>query len=76
VGGIERVLRGSFGDEVRELSRADAEILLVEHAFGQTPEKPRHPLLEHPPTRAEDRCVGADATSDRQKVVLVATSSM
>ena len=69
--GRELVFRGRRGDEIRELRRAQFQIVDVEDPFGQAPEEPRHAAFEHPASGTQDACGGQERLGQRYEVVLV-----
>ena len=59
--------------EVRQLVRAPAQVVEVEHAFGEPPEEPGHAVLQDLTPRAQLRGPGQELLAQGQQIVLRAT---
>ena len=60
----------------RELVRATAHVVLVEHAFGEPAEEARHAVLQHAAARRQQGRARRDHLAERQQVVLVAAGAV
>src|SRR5262245_63627796 len=76
MGAIEAIPVGRRLDEVRQLVRPKLEIVDVEDAFRETPEKTRHPAFENLAARTQDASPGPHGPAKRNQVELVAARAM
>ena len=67
--------RGSL-DELRQFDRAAREVGLVEHAFREPPEEPRHPGLDDVASRTQHWRARRYRLNKRNQVVLVTAGSV
>ena len=74
--GGEAMVGGDAGDEIREFAGAEPDVILVEQAFGETPEEARHAIFEHFSTRGNDRAAGRHRIGKAHEVVLVSARAM
>ncbi len=65
-----------FDDEIGQLVSALDHILLVEHAFCETPEKAGHAVFQYLATRRKQRAVGRQGFAQGQQIVFVAAGSV
>jgi len=63
-------------NEVGEIVGAPAHVVLVEHAFRQAAEEPRHAALQHLAARRQQRGAGRDRVAQRNEIVLVAAGAV
>ena len=82
VGEAERDRRGEvigparLGDEAGEFAGPADDVRLVEHAFAQPTEEPRHAVFEHVAARRHQRRAGRQHAADVDQVVLVAAGAV
>ena len=76
IGARQAVGLARLGDEVGELVRAAAHVLLVEDALRQPAEEAGHAVLEHLAPRGQERGPGCHRAPEREEVVLVAARAV
>ena len=72
----QAVGRSRRGHEAREVGGAAAQIVFVEHAFGQTAEEARHPVLADRAAGREQGRPWGQCTPQRQQVVFVTAGAV
>jgi hypothetical protein len=73
---IEFISRRGRDNKISQFVRAANNVFLIENAFSETPEKPRHAILEDVAPRTEQRGRGIEVTPEREHIVFVPASSM
>ncbi len=63
-------------DELDQFVRACLEVVDVEHAFGMTPEEPRHAVLEDLASGTKERCLRIEGAPKRDEIVLVGAGAV
>src|SRR5262249_10166086 len=75
-GGRQSVVLACRLDEVGELVRTGAHVVLVEHAFRKPAEEARHAVLQHLAARGQERRAGRNHLAERKEVGFVTAGSV
>src|SRR5439155_14310378 len=73
---VERVRLGGGLDERRQLLRAKLQVLLVEHAFADSPEKAQGAAFVDFSARAQERGPGKQNPTERDEIVFITTGAV
>src|SRR5262245_52701234 len=75
-GGRQSVVLACRLDEVGELVRTGAHVVLVEHAFREPAEEARHAVLKHLAARGQERRAERNHLAERKEVGFVTAGSV
>jgi hypothetical protein len=64
------------GDKVSEFMGPENQILLIEHAFGETPEETRHAIFENLSSGTEQRRTRVQGLAETKQIILVPAGAM